>query len=175
MFTFEDLDDKTRHFMLESIDDALSSGNIYSSTRFNDQGKKQWVPLLKEAAEKHDEHWLAFQLEANHLMTDFEGSATPSGGYTIKHVPHTASLTLAEGQFNRFYMIGLARRARTEGLSELEVYRAKSVRDPRPSSNSIIGKMIPVDDVEEQLMEVNKSFVSPLAQPNSGISLRIKQ
>jgi len=48
-------------------------------------------------------------------MKDFEGANTPSGGYTIKHVPHTASQTMADGQFNRFYILGLCRKARATG------------------------------------------------------------
>lgn len=102
MFNFENLDEKTRSTMLEAISEAEASGNIYFSTRFNDAGNKQWLPLLKEAAESHNEHWLAYQLETKGLMKDFEGAATPSGGYTVKHTPHTAAETMAEGQFNRF-------------------------------------------------------------------------
>ncbi len=127
MFHFPDLDEKTREHMLQAISDAEAAGQIYFSTKFNQHGTDKWIPLLHEAASQHNEHWLAYQIEAGVLMDMFEGSATPSGGYTIKHVPHNASETLAEGQFARFYMIGLARRAISEDVPELEVYRAKEV------------------------------------------------
>jgi hypothetical protein len=107
MFRFENLDDTTRAAMLAAIEEAEHSKNIYYSARFNDAGNRQWVPLLKQAAKEHNEHWLAYQLEANGLMKGLEGAHTPSGGYTIKHVPHTAAETMAEGQFNRFYILGL--------------------------------------------------------------------
>src|SRR5687768_16462295 len=100
MFIFENLDETTRAAMLEAIEEAERSGNIYYSTRFNEAGKREWLPLLKQAAQEHNEHWLAYQLEANGLMKDFEGARQPTGGYTIKHVPHTAAETMAEGQFN---------------------------------------------------------------------------
>lgn len=100
MFDFENLDENTRTYMLEAISDAEASGNIYFSTRFNDAGHNQWIPLLKSAAKEHNEHWFAYQLEANCLMKEFEGFKTPSGGYTVKHVPNTAAETMAEGQFN---------------------------------------------------------------------------
>lgn len=106
MFNFENLDEKTRGYMLETISEAEASGNVYFSTRFNDVRYKQWLLLLKEAAKEHDEHWLAYQLEVQLLMKGFEGSMTPSGGYTIKHVPDTAAEAMAEGQFNRFYILG---------------------------------------------------------------------
>lgn len=173
MFNFENLDEKTRAFMLEAILEAETTGNIYFSTRFNDAGQKQWVPLLKEAAKEHDEHWLAYQLEAKGLMKDFEGAMTPSGGYTIKHTPHTAAETMAEGQFNRFYLLALCRRARAEGISSLEIYRAKKSNVPRSSSESLIGTKISIDDVEAQLLKTSDSFKSSLVKPNSGISAKL--
>jgi hypothetical protein len=67
--------------MLKAIGEAEASGDIYSSARFNEAGKTQWLPLLRQAAQQHNEHWLAYQLEANVLIKDFEGAQTPSGGY----------------------------------------------------------------------------------------------
>ncbi len=173
MFNFENLDSTTRSFMLEAIEEAELSNNIYYSTRFNNAGKEQWLNLLKQAAREHNEHWLAFQLEANQLIKDFEGSRTPLGDYTIKHVPHNAAETMAEGQFNRFYMLGLCKRAKSEGISQLVIYRAKERFDPRPTSQALIGKLISVDDVEAQLLETNASFKSQLVKPNSGISVKL--
>jgi hypothetical protein len=51
-------------------------------------------------------------------------------------VPVTAADTLAEGEFNRFYLRGLCRRASAANMAEIEVYRAKEVanrvRSPQP-------------------------------------------
>lgn len=173
MFSFENLDDVTRSFMLEAIDDAELSVNIYFSKRFNDAGDEQWLKLLKQAAKEHNEHWLAFQLEEKQLMKDFEGSRTPSGNYTIKHVPHNASATLADGQFNRFYILGLCKRARTQGDTHLVVYRAKQTVDPRPESQSLLGTHFSIEDIESQLKDKNASFKSQLVKPNSGISVKL--
>lgn len=173
MFNFENLDEKTRGYMIEAIEEAESSDNIYFSTRFNDAGNKEWVSLLKESAKEHTEHWLAYQLEKKNLMKGFEGSKTPSGGYTIKHVPHSAAETMAEGQFNRFYILGLCKRAKVESISELEVYRARESTQPRSHSQSLIGSKISVVDIESQLTKVANSFKSPLVKPNSGISVKL--
>jgi hypothetical protein len=105
-FDFKDLDDRTRELMKEEIRLAISNNEIYYSTRFNAVGSEHWIAWLDAAAESHDEHWLAYQIEASGGMKDFEGRAKPTSGYTVAHVPHTAAETLAEGQFNRFY-IGL--------------------------------------------------------------------
>lgn len=173
MFNFENLDVKTREFMLEAISEAEASGNIYFSTRFNDAGYKQWLPLLKEAAKEHDEHWLAYQLEARRLMKGFEGSMTPSGGYTIKHVPDTAAETMAEGQFNRFYILGLCKRARAESISNLEIYRAKQSAAPRRELQNLIGSQISIDYIETQLLKTADRFKSQLVKPNSGIRVKL--
>ncbi len=173
MFNFENLDDTTRAAMLEAIEEAEHSGNIYYSARFNEAGNRQWLSLLKQAAREHNEHWLAYQLEANGLMKGFEGAHKPTGGYTIKHVPHTAAETMAEGQFNRFYILGLCKRARAEGISHLIVYRAKQRSEPRQESQSLIGTSLSIDEIEAQLKETKASFNSPLVKPNSGISVKL--
>lgn len=173
IFNFVNLDEKTRENMLEAISEAEISGNIYFSTRFNDAGYKQWLSLLKEAAKEQNERWLAYQLEAKGLMKGFEGAMTPSGGYTVKHTPDTAAETMAEGQFNRFYSLSLCKRARTEGISQLEIYRAKASNAPRRQSETLIGTKISIVDVEAQLVKTADSFQSSLVKPNSGISVKL--
>lgn len=173
MFNFVNLDEKTRAYMIEAISEAEASRNIYYSKRFNSAGNSQWLSLLMEAAKDHNEHWLAYQLEAHVLMKDFEGARKPLGGYSIKHVPHTAAETMAEGQFNRFYILGLCKRARAEGISHLEIYRAKGRAEPRPESQALIGTKILIDEVEAQLREVSSSLRSSLIRPNSGISAKV--
>lgn len=173
MFRFENLDETTRAAMLEAIDEAEHSNNIYYSTRFNEAGGRQWPQLLRQAAREHNEHWLAYQLEANGLMKDFEGAHRPTGGYMMKHVPHTAAETMAEGQFNRFYILGLCKRARSEGVSHLVVYRARESADPRPESQTLDDARLSVDEIESQLKETKASFKSPLVKPNSGLSVRL--
>ncbi len=159
--------------MLEAIDEAEKSKNIYFSKRFNDLGNEQWIPLLKEAAKEHDEHWLAYQIESRNLLKGSEGAKTPSGGYTIRHVPNNASENMAEGQFNRFYILGLCKRAREEDISELEVYRARHSDHPRSQSQALIGSKLSIDYVESQLLKVSDSLNSPLVKPNSGISMKL--
>jgi len=175
MFDFMDLDEKTRRFMLTAIEEAEKANHIYFSPRFNDQGRQLWLALLKEAAREHNEHWLAYQLDENELMSGIEVAKKPSGGYSIKHVPSTAAQIQAEGQFNRFYMLGLAKRARAEGISSLEIYRARERMEPRPESEALIGKQIPIDEVEAQLEELESGFNSRLLKPNSGLSLRLPE
>jgi hypothetical protein len=106
-------------------------------------------------------------------MTGIEVANKPTGGYSIKHVPHTAAETQAESQFNRFYMLGLVKRARAEGIPYLEVYRARERTEPRPESEALIGRRIPLDEIEADLKETKSGFESQLGRPNSGLSLKL--
>lgn len=171
-FTFRDLDAATRRLMVDEVD-AATPDNLYCSKRFTPGGAAAWPALLREAAESHTEHWLAYQLEVQGLMTGFEGSRTPSGGYTIKHVPHTAAETFAEGQFNRFYILGVSRRAESENRPDVVIYRAKKVSNPRPASEALVGTRLRVADLIAQLRSVQSSLNHDLLKPNSGLSVHL--
>jgi len=173
MFDFQNLDDSLRRLMLQAINEAAASNNVYLSTRFNSIGQTNWLRLLKQAAENHNEHWLAFQLETIGAFKATENVRKPSGGYTSKHIPHTASETIADGQFNRFYMLGLCKSASSIGKTHLEVYRAKTRNAPRTSAQTLIGSQIGIAEVESQLKTINSCLKSHLLKPNSGLSLRI--
>lgn len=173
MFDFPDLDERTRALMVEAVNEAEQSGHIQFSPRLNDAGLTQWAGLLKQAAASHDERWLAEELETNGLVKGLEVGRKPSGGYSVRHVPQTAALTAAENQFNRFYMLALCRRARAEGVSELEVYRAAERTSPRPESEGMVGSRVPVEALEKELRDSQASAESPLLQPNSGLSVRL--
>lgn len=172
-FNFLNLDPTTRGFMLDEIQAARQDKNIYYSKRFNDLGIARWPDLLEEAARSHDEHWLAYQIEAEGLMKGLESARTPSGGYTIKYVPHTAAETMAEGQFNRYYILGVCRRALAEGRPSVVVYRAKARADHRPESDALIDTAIPAQTLIEQLRPCQISLGHALLQPNSGLSVHL--
>ncbi len=173
MFNFIDLNSQTRLFMLDAIIDAENSNNIYFSSRFNEKGKKEWIPLIKQAAQEHNEHWLAFQIEANELFKDYEGKNKRFFTYSNEYIPHFAAEIFAEGQFNRFYILGLCKFAKSKGISYLIVYRAKESKNPRDESQSLIDAQLSIDEIESQLKDIQSSFKSKLVQPNSGICMRL--
>jgi len=172
-FNFTNLDDQTRILMKEEITRAADNNEIYFSARFNDIGSSNWVSWLTEAAESHDEHWLAYQIEASGGMKDFEGRAKPTDGYTVAHVPHTAAETMAEGQFNRFYIAGVCRRAIETGQSDVTIYRARHRGDPRPESRALEGTTTNARALLEQVRGKQTSFGCAVLKPNSGLSVQL--
>jgi len=170
-FNFTKLDARTRALMIEEIKRAEESGQLYFSARFNDAGTRGWVAWLASAAEQHNEHWLAYQLEVAGAMKHLETRAKPKGGYTVAHVPDTAAETMAEGQFNRFYIAAICRRAIEDGKASIRVYRAKHRGEPRPESRALEGTSRDANTLLQELRSKDSSLRCDLLKPNSGLSI----
>jgi hypothetical protein len=173
-FHFTKLDARTRELMIEEIQTAQAADQLYFSTRFTESGRVQWTEWLLQAAREHDEHWLAYQLEAAAAMKHLETKAKPKGGYTVAHVPDTAAETMAEGQFVRFYIAAICRRAIADGQETITVYRAKHRGEPRPESRALEGTTRSAKQLLEEVRSKDQSLKCDLLRPNSGLSIDTK-
>ncbi|MCK9582618.1 MAG: hypothetical protein M0Q46_03210 [Endomicrobiales bacterium] len=170
-FDYRLMDERTRALMLEEIDLAQQQKQVYFSTRFNEIGNQNWLGWLQTAAKQYDEHWLAFQIEAAGAMRDFEDRAKPKGGYTTAHIPNIACETLADGQFNRFYMAAICRRTLEDKRNTVTIYRAKQRGEPRPESRQLEGEARDAATLLNELRTISTSFRCDLLKPNSGLSI----
>lgn len=169
------LDDRTRRLMLDEIESDLTSGKLYLSERLSPSGHLVYPDFLREAARAGDDSTLAAKLRGPGMLNDREEKRKPTGGTTWAKVPVTAPETLAEGEFNRFYLRGLCCRVLEDGGQELEIYRAKVVASPRPDSQAKIGTKIDAKRLLEDLrthVGVDTALGLPPG-PNSGLSARI--
>jgi hypothetical protein len=173
MFKFENLNSDTREYIVEAITEAEKSFNLYYGPHLKETAKGEFAALLKEAAAAHDEQWLTSQLHALDMMNKIEKHRTKAGKEVTQKMPPEAAENLAAGQFNRFYMLGLCIWAQYNDIPQLQVYRAKELPNPKPEAEYLVGKTIPVDDIEAQLKGRDQSLYSLLADPNSGLSLRL--
>ena len=169
------LDERTRSFMLSEIESDITGGTLYISPRLSAHGRQEYVGLLKQAVAGYDDTWLANSLRAGGSINLEEQRRKPKGGFTVARVPATAPDTLAEGEFNRFYVRGLCLRALEDGVSDLIVYRAKEVMSPRRESELMIDTSI---DARALLQDVRThTGVDTALQlppgPNSGLSVRL--
>ncbi|MCJ7791157.1 MAG: hypothetical protein MUP49_01895 [Dehalococcoidia bacterium] len=167
------LDNETRKFMLDELEQDVASNKLYISPRLNDAGRRNYEKLLRSAMQNGDDVSLANSLAG--LFKEYEQRAKPSGGYTTAKVPINAPETLAEGEFNRFYCRGVCRRAIEQSLDEVEVYRAKAVQNPRPQSQVLVGSKLKADKLLHDLrinIGVDTALGVP-AGPNSGLSIRL--
>ncbi len=169
------LDADVRRYMLEEIDMAVRDGSIYISPWLSDQGKTDWPKLLREAAEKGTDSSLASELRRNGRINRIAQRKKPKGaGLITYNVPVTAADTMAEGEFNRFYVRGLCRAAIDKKIAELEVYRAKEVETPRIASEEKIGTLVDPNAILDDLRKspgVEPALGLPPG-PNSGLTLK---
>src|SRR5713226_7932270 len=136
------LDDQTRRFMVEEIDMDIASGALYLSPWLTERGRQDWPQLLRDAAVSGTDATLAAQIPLQGRLAQTAQRKKPKGGFTTYSVPVTAPEVMSEGEFNRFYVRGLCRRAIKDGVKSLVVYRAKAVSKPRPESEAKIGMTI---------------------------------
>ncbi len=157
--------------MVQEITSGHEAGQLYFSTRFNQIGQKNWPQWLLTAAKSQDEHWLAYQLERAGAMKHLETRAKPKGGYTTAHVPDNAAETMAEGQFNRYYIAAICRRALEDGKNSVRIYRAKQRGEPRPESRALEGTTRDANALLQEVRSKAESLKYDLLKPNSGLSV----
>ena len=172
--TLYDLEPPTRDLMLEEIQHDIQSRGVYISRYLNSEGAIAWPQLLLAAAASGTDATLARALSDGRCFRSQAERRKPSGGVTLAAVPVTAATTLAESQFNMYYIRALCRRAISEKRNLL-VYRAKSVSHPRPESERLVGHHLDPENVLSTLREtkgVEPSIGIPM--PNSGLSVRLE-
>ena len=169
------IDERTRRFMLLELEDDIASGKLYISPRLSSGAIAQYPDLLRKAFATHTDDWLAAQLDQPGIFVSHE-TRTRNGNTFQARVPVNAGETLAEGEFNRFYMRGLCQVSREDGNHIVVVYRAKDVATPRPKSVALIGQEF---HVETLLLDLQTSQYCDAALglppgPNSGLSVRFR-
>jgi hypothetical protein len=170
---YENLDPTTRRYALAELDADLAAGVFRPSERLRPAAAADFQRLLHEAIRYYDDRWLEERIPD--LLVDFEPRRTPSGGETTAKLPEGAPRMLAEGEFNRYYMRGLALRAIEEGRQVVEVYRARLSLEPRPESVELEGQRLPAREVADYLRGTTgtDSPAAALGRPNSGLSVRL--
>lgn len=172
---YANLDKRTRQLMLEEVDYDIAQNQLHISPFLSGQGQRDYVNLLKEAIQSGTDETLAEKLREHRRITRTLPRRQPRGGYTVAAAPTNAADILAESEFNRFYIRGLARRAIEEGIPELVIYRAKPVQSPRPESDALIESTLTpqaiLDDLRAHPDEPPALGVP--SGPNSGLSVRL--
>ncbi len=170
---YENLDKITRRYMREE----LELGPIYESPRLTEDGLEQWPTLLGRAIDGENDDWLAEQILNLDLMRSRE-SYTRSGVQRQRNINKMhAAQQLGEGEFNRFYIRGLCRRAQAEDIKTVVVYRGKEVQQPRPESEAKIGSHVDVGELlaalrSNDFVSIEDHLAIP-GGPNSGLTARL--
>lgn len=140
------------------------------SSRLNALGKTKYPDLLLDAMSKGTWKTLADSITPS-LLSQTELRA----GKPVK-VPVTANTTLAEGEFNRFYMRGVCKYALEQNIHNVKVYRARESLNHRATSDHLIGKMLSAESLLNDL-RMNTGCDTALGLPpgpNSGLSVIVE-
>ena len=176
MLNLENLDDENvRRYMLEEVEQDIAEGKLYVSERLLESAISNYTEYLKNAIQNGDSTMLAHELLTNYCLKKTEPRKTKNGVIMVK-VSSRAHETLADGEFNRFYIRGVCRKAIEESI-EIEAYRAKTVSKPRANSASKIGTTHNPNKLLEDLRSnigIDTSLGLP-SGPNSGLSIRLKR
>jgi hypothetical protein len=173
---FENLDDRTRQLMLDEVEYDTSHNQLHISPFLSGQGQRDYAALLREAIQSGNDETLAQKLREHRRILRTLPRRNPKGGYSISATPENAAQVLAESEFNRYYIRALARRAIEDGISELVIYRAKPVANPRPESEARVETTLSAEDLLEDL-RAHPGDEPPVlgvpSGPNSGLSVRL--
>ncbi|MBZ6377100.1 hypothetical protein B5C34_06635 [Pacificimonas flava] len=148
---YKDLTDEVRQYTLEEIALYEKNGILYESPRLTENGCGQWPDILKSAASDGTDENLARAILANGCLKTHMPRKKPTGGHTMAKVPVNAHETLAEDEFNWFYIRGLCRFALDNGTPHLVGYRARFSQNPRSSSEEAVGQHFDPANVLEDL------------------------
>ena len=170
---YDSLDQETRGLMVEEITLDQESNSLYSSSYLTDEAAIRWPDMLLSAARIGTDETLAEELRSTRSFRQTYTRKKPKGGFTQARVPSTAHRTLAEGQFNTYYIRALCRRCDPESQA-LEIYRARGSDVPRAESERMIGAFLDPETTLEALRATSEAgFSDSIPQPNSGLSVRL--
>ena len=169
---YDNLDPTTRRHAIAELDGDLASDSFHASDRLRPTAIAEYERLLRDSLRYYDDLWL--EQHAGDLLVDFEPRHTRSGAQTTARVPEMAPRMLAERDFNRYYMRGVALRAMEENR-QIEVYRARLSLEPRPESAELEGQTPSAREVLDYLRgrESTEPTAIRLGRPNSGLSIRL--
>ena len=173
----ENLDDRTRQLMLDEMEYDIANNQLHISPFLSGQGQRDYANLLREALQSGNDETLAQSLrEHRRILRTLPRRNPKAGGYSIAATPENAAQVLAESEFNRYYIRALARRAIEDDISELVVYRAKPVSNPRPESEARVETVLPPEELLEDLRTHpgdERPRLGVPSGPNSGLSVRL--
>ncbi|MFY9301270.1 MAG: hypothetical protein WAO91_08795 [Candidatus Nitrosotenuis sp.] len=143
---FEELDDKTRKYMLEEFHKEQSN-NPYRSGRMTSEGLKNVIRHIEDAIKSGNEVTLIKSLSNPSYWKSEETRHKGNTTHQARIDPNEAAKTFGLTEFNTWYVRGLAKRLMDEGQEECEIYRAQYAEEPRCTCSKLERHRFKVKDV----------------------------
>ena len=167
-FTYLNLDEKTRYFMLDEINADINNSKLYLSERLNQNGKANYSDYLLQSVTNGNEETFTNLLTLNNNFNETELVKGKS-----KKVPSNTASLLCQSEFNRYYIRAICIRAIKQNQNEIEIYRGRESSRARPESEILLGTNLNAKDLLEDLR--NSIGTSPKLFPeiNSGLTVKL--
>jgi hypothetical protein len=174
MFDYEPVSPELRRLMLDELQHDVSNNSLYINPLLKADAAAAYLQQLVAALEAGSPESFAAALDE---ASPFQAEQTylRQGRSVTAKLPANYALTLAAGEFNRYYMRAVCRLAIEQGSPGVELYRARAVSTPRQAVDERIGRRIDPQTLLADLRQTNFERPSEydLGAPNSGLSLRI--
>ena len=112
----ENLDKKTRELMDEEYNIDKNSDRLYFSPRLSENAQHLYSELLGKALNNGNINSFIRDIIDKKVLRETERRINPLGGILIADVPKVANETLADGEFNRYYIRAICRKAIQEEI-----------------------------------------------------------
>lgn len=144
---FEELDDTTRRYMLAEFEAEQSSGNPYPGKGLSPAGHAAFPNLTREALRTGNEQTLIASLSNASYWNPTE-TVVRDGveGQRKVNVQHAAG-RLGLGEFNTWYVRGLAKRLMDEGVTRCQAYRGATPKWEPGECSEHEGQIFSVEEI----------------------------
>jgi len=173
MFDYEPVAATLRSLMLDELQYDAEHKLLYINPLLKPDGAAQYLSLLLAALESGSPESFSTALASADLL-QAQQTYTRQGRQVTAKLPANYAMTLAAGEFNRYYMRAVCRAALAQAAPAVEIYRAKAVTTPRQTADERIGRRVDPQELLADLRQTNFERPSAygLGAPNSGLSLR---
>jgi len=144
---YEELDDRTREYMLSEFEKEQAGGMPYKSKSLSVEGLGAFPDLMREAIRSGNEESLAQTLLRSELWQ-------PTELYTRSGVTRSRSRNIAQSaerlaltEFSTWYVRGLARRLLDEGVERCQIYRGEQPKWEPGECAEHEGRVVSVQEI----------------------------
>jgi hypothetical protein len=164
---YTQLNETVRRFMIQEFE----QGGHYISPRLNEAGRARWIGLLKDALQYHTDVWLERELIRRSCFVATEYLKSNMGKTVTRAINREqAAKTLAEGEYNRFYLRALCLAAKTRGITHLIVTQGRVIPNASPTGRKSVGTPVEVNALLKTLREHGYKHVDAALGAPEGLS-----
>lgn len=170
----ENLDATTREFMLKEVNFDIQTDKVFISDKLNQTGREKYTELLISSITNGNDVTFSKSLQYGCLDKIYQYINTKGTLKTITMPANTAE-SIAESEFNRYYIRGLCRRTINDGKMSVQIYRASLTKHTKQKAEEKVGQ---VANAATLLFDLRRNlnltcYLGIAFDSNTGLSVRL--